>query len=292
MKKLFKFCFLLFCLFYIFFFIKNNIVWKNIFEDTISLWLFKVVVGIVPMYILSSIILSIGLINNFFFKLINRFKLFENKMAFNLFVVSFLCGTPTTSVIVKNAYLNKQISYKQASSIINSCSFVSFLFVSIMLNNKLFFIISISQIITSIIIYIINNHSINPFDSVIYGNNIFSIINTIIEDLPLILLRILVTMLIVSIIITPFFEYSNLFNFFEVTIGLNNILKNQYNEFINIIYISSLLSFNGIAILLQVYNIIKNTRLSFKHFIISRIIHTIISVFISLVLLLIINFLF
>ena len=292
MKKLFKFCFLLFCLFYIFFFIKNNIVWKNIFEDTISLWLFKVVVGIVPMYILSSIILSIGLINNFFFRLINRFKLFENKMAFNLFVVSFLCGTPTTSVIVKNAYLNKQISYKQASSIINSCSFVSFLFVSIMLNNKLFFIISISQIITSIIIYIINNHSINPFDGVIYENNIFSTINTIIEDLPLILLRILVAMLIVSIIITPFFEYSNLFNFFEVTIGLNNILNNQYNEFINIIYISSLLSFNGIAILLQVYNIIKNTRLSFKHFIISRIIHTIISVFISLVFLLIVNFLF
>ena len=108
----------------------------------------------------------------------------------------------------------------------------------------------------------------------------------------MILLKILISMLLVSIIIIPFKRYEFLFYYFEVTFGLNKILNFDYNEYINIVLISSLLSFNGIAIILQVYNILKKTSLIFKHYIICRIIHTIISVLISLVLLFIVNFFF
>ena len=161
------------------------------------------------------------------------------------------------------------------------------------LNNKLFFIISLSQIISSLIIYFKLSYNIE-----LYNNNntehisIFDTINSIIEDIPMILLKILVSMILVSLIIIPFKEFEYLFYYFEVTFGLNNFLNINCNEYITIILISSLLSFNGVAIILQVYNILKKTRLIFKHYIISRIIHTIISVLISLVLLFIVNFFF
>lgn len=293
MKKIFKFFFILLVFYYIYYIIRYNFIWKESFIDTLELWLYKVVVGIIPMYVLSSLLFSLNFVNNFLFNLLSKLKLFENKKSLCLFFISFLCGTPTTSLIVSKAYLNKEISLKQARNIICSCSFVSFLFIAIMLNNKLFFIISLSQIISSLIIYFKLSHKIE-----LYNNNnltdisIFDTINSIIEDLPMILLKILISMLLVSIMVIPFKRFEFLFYYFEVTFGLNKILNLDYNEYINIILISSLLSFNGIAIILQVYNILKKTRLIFKHYIICRIIHTIISVLISLVLLFIVNFFF
>ena len=193
MKRIFKLFFILILFYYIYYIIRYNFIWKDSFITVIELWLFKVVVGIIPMYILSSILLSVNFINDFIFKLFNRFKLFENKKALCLFFISFLCGTPTTSLIVKKAYLNKEISFKQASSIIGSCSFISFLFIVIMLNNKLFLIISISQIISSLILYSKFNHNIELYNNNnINENNVLNTINVIIEDLPMILLNSLV----------------------------------------------------------------------------------------------------
>lgn len=293
MKKLLKIFFILLLFYYIYYIIRYNFIWKDTFINTLELWLYKVVVGIIPMYVLSSLLLSINFINDFLFNLFNKFKLFENSKALFLFLISFLCGTPTTSLIVSKAYVNQEISFKQARNIICSCSFISFLFLAIMLNNKLFFIISLSQIISSLIIYFKLSYKIE-----LYNNNntkhisMFDTINSIIEDVPIILLKILVSMILVSIIIIPFKEFEYLFYYFEVTFGLNIFLNINCNEYITIILISSLLSFNGVAIILQVYNILKKTRLIFKHYIISRIIHTIISVLISLVLLFIVNFFF
>lgn len=293
MKKLLKIFFILLLFYYIYYIIRYNFIWKDTFINTLELWLYKVVVGIIPMYVLSSLLLSINFINDFLFNLFNKFKLFENSKALFLFLISFLCGTPTTSLIVSKAYVNQEISFRQARNIICSCSFISFLFLAIMLNNKLFFIISLSQIISSLIIYFKLSYKIE-----LYNNNntkhisMFDTINSIIEDVPIILLKILVSMILVSIIIIPFKEFEYLFYYFEVTFGLNNFLNINCNEYITIILISSLLSFNGVAIILQVYNILKKTRLIFKHYIISRIIHTIISVLISLVLLFIVNFFF
>ena len=293
MKRIVKLAFIFVLFYYIYYIIRYNFLWKESFINVIQLWLFKVVVGIIPMYILSSLLFSVNFINDFIFKLVKRFNLFENKKALCLFFISFICGTPTTSLIVQKAYLNNEISFRQAKNIISSCSFVSFLFVAIMLNNRLFFIITLSQIISSFIIYFKLSYNIEIYNNNNQdNNNILETINTIIDDLPLILLRILISMLIISIIIVPFKNFDYLFYYFEVTLGLNEILNFNYNEYINIILISSLLSFNGLAIILQVYNILKKTRLIFKHYIICRIIHTIISVLISLVLLLIVNFIF
>ena len=291
MKKFLKITLIILISYYVYFFLKNIVIWKEIFTNTINLWLFKVVVGIIPMYVLSSLLIGVGFINNFLFKIINKFKLFENKKAFDLFIVSFLCGTPTTSIITKESYLKNEITYKQASNIINNCSFISFLFLSMMLERKMFFIISSSQIIASISMYICTNHNVTKYNNAESTNYpIINIINTIIDELPIILLKILITMLLVSVIITPFHKYSHFLNIFEVTIGLNNVINNNYNVYINIVLINSLLSLNGIAIILQVYNVIKKTRLNFKHFLIGRLIPAIISVFLSLIILFIINF--
>ncbi len=292
MKKICRIFLVLLCFFYLLFFIENTNLWKETFINTTKLWLYKVVLGIIPMYLISSLLMSISFINNFIYNIFNKCKLFENKKALSLFIISFICGTPTTSILITKSYNNNEISYKQASSILFSCSFVSFLFLRIVLDTFTFWIISISQIITSIILYFINNHNIELNQSFDKEENIIETINDIINDLPLILLKILITMLLVSIITIPFNNLEIIFNYFEVTIGLNNIINYNINYYLKIILISSIVSFNGIAMLLQVYNITKKTRLDYKHYIKNRLYHMIISVLISLVLLLIINFIF
>lgn len=293
MKNIIIILLILLISYYLYFYLNNSIIWKNEFINILNLWLFKVVVGIIPNYFFASILVSIEFINNTIFNYINKFRSFENKYALKLFIISFICGSPTTSIIIINSYYNKLISLKQASIIINCSSFVSFLFLSIVMSKEPFIIVSLSQVFATIVLYIIRSKNIDSFNYNKDSLNILETINIIINDLPLILLRILVTMIVVVIISLPFNDIlilKHLFNYLEVTIGLTNIINNNYSFIINLILINSLLSFNGLAINLQVYNVIKKTRLKYVDFLINRIIHSVLSILFSLVIYLIINF--
>ena len=128
-KKIIKFCFFILCLLEIIFFLIHSFTWKNYFIDTVELWLYKVVVSIVPMYVFSSILITIPFISKIFFNIFKPLKLFENQKALSLFTISFLTGNPTSTILVKKAYLNNEISLIQANNIIDSSSHISFLFI-------------------------------------------------------------------------------------------------------------------------------------------------------------------
>lgn len=100
-KKIIKFCFFILCLLEIIFFLIHSFTWKNYFIDTVELWLYKVVVSIVPMYVFSSILITIPFISKIFFNIFKPLKLFENQKALSLFTISFLTGNPTSTILVK-----------------------------------------------------------------------------------------------------------------------------------------------------------------------------------------------
>ena len=248
LKKIIKFCFLILCLLEIIFFLTHSFTWKKYFIDTIELWLYKVVVSIVPMYVFSSIIITIPFISKIFFNIFKPLKLFENQKALSLFTISFLTGNPTSTILVKKAYLNNEISLTQANNIIDSSSHISFLFIILMFTKKLAIILIIAQIIATLILYLTKKR-INP-NIVNYKNNsIFNTINDIIEDLPLILLKILVTMIIIVIFKLPFMMFNNTIlnyslDFLEVTTGINNLIDYNINIYLKLFLCSRLLSIN------------------------------------------------
>lgn len=295
-KKIFKVLIFFSLIFYLIFFLLNSTIWHNNLLLVLNLWLDKIVVGLIPMYIISSIIIGVPLFSNVLFKLIKRFNFFENSYALSIFLVSFLCGNPTTSILVNKAYENKMISLKQANHIIESSSHISFLFIILFFEKEISIILIISQIITTIIIYIFKKRK-KEFVNDVTSFNLLNSVNNIIEDLPSILLKILSSMIIVTFLKIPFNNlnnnYLNIFlSYLEVTTGLNTFNSLNINPFIYIVLVSSILSLNGFSIILQVFNVLKKTRLSFKGFFIGRIVHMLLSASFSLVFYLILIFFF
>ncbi len=296
LKKITKIIWFFILLLELCYFFTHSKLWYDLFIETTKLWLYKVVVAIIPMYILSSLILMVPFFSNVFYSLIKHLRLFENQKALSLFIISILTGNPTACILVKKAYLNKVISLNQANLIIKSSSHISLLFIVIFFKKDLAFIFLLSQILTTFILYIISArkklfspYTINIFTS---DNHFSDNINTIIEDIPLILLKILATMLMVSLFKMPFMMLHNPFlnsilNFLELTTGVNDFYNSNLNIIMKIILISSLLSLNGGAIMLQVANVIKKTSLSYPLYLKGRLIHAFISIILSLVIYLI-----
>ena len=131
-------------------------------------------------------------------------------------------------------------------------------------------IVLISQIIATLILYLTKKR-LNPNITNYKNNSILNTVNDIIEDLPLVLLKILATMMIVVIFKLPFIMFNHTFlnyvlDFLEVTTGINNLVNYNIHIYLKLFLCSSLLSMNGGAILLQVFNVIKKTKLSFRNY--------------------------
>lgn len=276
------------------YFLTHRNMWKIAFLDTTKLWLYNVACAIIPMYILTSLLLINPLFSKLIFKIIKNKHKFENQKALSLFLLSFLVGNPTSTIMIKKAYLKKEISLAQANDLIASCSHVSFFFVLIFLEKKLALSLIIIQIMVTFILYF-KKPKKALFNTSLSSSSYLDAVNEIIEDCPLMLLKILMTMLIVVIIKLPF--TNNLFlktisAFLEVTTGIDSIIKMNLTKSKTFIFLNILLSFNGVAILLQVFNVIKKTKLSFKKYLKGRLLHAIITFIFSLGYLYLLKFFF
>ncbi len=282
----------LYCLiFYLFNFDKV----KSIGLDVLELWLFKVILSIVPMYIFSMILSIYPLVSKFLYKICKFSLIFENEYAVSLFLISFLTGNPTSTILITKSLKNNNISLKQASLILNSCSYISPLFILLMLGYKIGLILLVSSFLSSLILYIIKVTKFDQNKTTIKYPTFSNTINDTIETLPLVLLKILITMWLVALFKEPFNLFDDIvfkypLDLFEISTGLNSIINYEINILIKIILISFIVSLNGFAIMLQVFNEIKKTRLSFKKYFKSRIIHSLFNIPISLVLYCLIEF--
>jgi|GEM_PF-1076444 membrane protein len=290
-KKIFKTIAALFFLFLLLFiFIYQEKVKDSLFA-VFDLWLTKVVVSILPMYIVSGLIIGFPILSTFLFKLIKRFHLFESKKAFSLFLISMISGNPTSTILIINSYNNKEISLSQMKLLYSCCSFISPLFLFRIISHQFAWIILLSQIIATILIYVFkakksqeNLHfGENLYKTVPIEDTIFKLIDTS----PNVLLKILSSMVLISFIKLPLFSFTThpvlryFLDLLEISTGLFDINAMPIHNMIKFLMLNSIVSLNGTSIQLQVFYVLKKEKLATIPYLKGRFINLLVSTIIS-----------
>lgn len=265
---------------------------RAMMETALNLWVVVIIPSFIPMYILASFLNNYPLISKLTYPFLRKIMHFENQKACSLFLLSLLCGQPTVTILIQKAINQNVLSIQEGNRLMRFTSLLSPLFIINMCALSSFkfkyiaYLIIFCQVLASITIAFFSKKTFR-FSIVTISNQKISIDN-IIDEVPHILLNILMTIILTSFLKMPFqilitkFNINNLItNFildcFEITTGLYNIIHYQINELLKIFLINFLLSFTGLCILIQVKQTIKKTRLNFANYIFYRIIHGLLS---------------
>lgn len=286
-------------------------------NDTISLsinlFIKNVFPSLFPMFVISNLLVSIKtpkFLGNIFKDIF--YKLFKVKGEGSfVFFMSMISGFPSSSIYVKDLLDKKLIDIYDASKILTFTFFSNPLFIIntigiMFLNNKVFgFYILISHIIGNILTGIlfrniyepINNvknislkNSIKDFYYDINNTKIFKeLLNGIKKSLNILIniFGIITCFLIITKIVTlklnlnPFIS-SVLSGILEMTTGLKSITSLNIAEETKILISTFFISFGGLSVHAQIFSMLDDYKVNYFLFLISRLIHASLSVFICL----------
>ncbi len=237
--------FLISIIYIIFFFFYPNIIKQNII-DVCLIFVFQVMPSILPIYLFSNILISCGILGKLSF-LLNKIFHFENEYACSIYLLSILVGNPTTSILINQEINNHHLSQNEGIRLMKFTGFVNPLF---LLNTcrDFFILLFLSMIITSIIIgYFSPNKNIYNSTSKYHLS-----INSILYNIPNMMLNILLIMIVISIIKSPLSLLSGipiityLGDLLEISSGIHHIINSN-----NLFLICLLVYSNGLCIFLQ-----------------------------------------
>ncbi len=286
MKKTYKTIILLVSLItiLIMYFINSEYIIKCILEYT-KLFYIKLFPSSFIFFIISTILIE--------YKVLDYLPININSIY--IFLLSFISGFPSGSKYTKELLDNKSISNEEANNLLLFSHFPNPLFVlgsiSTILNKSITIKLLISIILSNFIILLstkkykkINNYNtVSPNNfSIVLTNSIFKSIKTIILIYGSSIFFYLIVCIITKYIyFNPYF-YILINGLFDLTKGIfsTTIINNIY---IRSIFILIFISFGSISIHIQTKSILLDTSL-YKSFLKGRIIGTIISLIIFLIL--------
>ena len=299
MKKKLKdlsFCFM--CFLIITFLITHNKIVATTLIDAVNLFLRKVFVSLFPMLIINDILIQKNIPIYFYHLFKSIFpKIFKTSgIASYVLIMSLLSGTPSNAYILKELVNNKQIKTDEANHLLMFTYFSNPLFLSITLSaifdTKTVIKIIIIHYISNIIIGILIRKKAPPLSSynLIIRNenlNITSSIKKTMNVLFMILGTIAFYMLLNLIVSYPIKE-NLLFTtitsgFLEITSGLHHLEYLHITIKLKELIAISIISFGGISIHTQVKAILEESLIKYKYFLKGRIIHTIISIILIII---------
>lgn len=275
-QKIFYILIRLFFIFIFIYFLINKKYFYSSFKNTIIIWFNYCIAPISISYIISMFLFDFPLISKIVYPLLKTLFHFENQKSCSIFLISIIVGNPTSSKLIMHAVNNNQISIEEGNRLLCFSSFVSSIFLYSILEFELFILILIIELLISFIIAnikVINNKQSIPVINKV--NNILDTYFNIINTLPTLLLSILCSMVITNL-------FSNLTtniyleSLFELTAGIKILLNNNIS-ILNLIFLFILIFSHGLAIILQIYWIIKKSNLSFINFIKYRLLSTFLS---------------
>ncbi len=286
----------------------------NAVSYSFNIWINNVFPSLFPFFVLSEILINYGFIElvGELFKPIFE-KLFKiNGNASFVFIMSMLSGFPSNAKYTKELYLQNKLTEKEATKILMFSHFSNPLFilgtisVTFLEDKKLGLIILISHYISNVIIGLIfrnynpsqitndkfslkkailsmHNKRINNnkrFGSII-TNSLINTINTL-----LLILGVITTFLIITTIIDNNFHLSLLnktfiSGFLEMTQGLKHVSLLNISKIYKSLLICMIISFGGLSVHTQILSIISDTKIKYKPFLLTRIIHVIIACLIA-----------
>jgi len=281
---------------------------KTLISKTIitsfSIWFNTLVPSMFPMFILSDILINYNFTMYIPKKMINFIsKLFNISNTSVLIVfLSIISGFPTNAINIRNAYDNNMISKNEAEHLLLFNHFANPLFILETIgifylnNNKYGIIILISLILGSLIIgilfrnknhtipinYISKNANCQSFVTVL-SNAINKSINSLLMISGTITLFLVLSTLIINVFNLNNFTAVLIQGILEMTMATSFVSSLSINDTIKVIFTTSIIAFGGLSIHLQVISILDN-KIRYRNYFIGRIIHAVISGFISYIL--------
>lgn len=284
---------------------------KTLISKTIitsfSIWFNTLVPSMFPMFILSDILINYNFTEYIPKKLINIIsKLFNiSNNAVLIVLLSMISGFPTNAINIKNAFDKGMISKSEAEHLLLFNHFANPLFVLETIgifylnNNKYGIIILISHILSNIIIGILfrhkNKYSINNYisknnKSQNFGNVISTSIKKSIDSLFMVSGTITLFLILSTLIINIFNlnTYLSLFvqGILEMTMSIANLSILNISNTIKVVIATSIISFGGLSIHLQVFSVLDE-KINYRNYFIGRIYQALISGILSLLIMII-----
>ncbi len=270
----------------IYLFLNNSSVQYEI-NQVVDSWLKIVVPSISISYISSSFIYNYPLVSLILYPILKPVFHFENQKACSLYLISIIIGEPSITKLIINAQTNNEISINEANRLMRFTSFISPIFLIKMLGYEVGVTTIIIELLVSLMIGFFSNN--NYFENKHQECHSFlDVYFNIINDLPRLLLGILASMIVITIF-KSIFKSIMLSNFLEITSGLLNLITLS-NSLIKFMLIQLLISTCGIAIIMQVYWLIRKTHISMLNFIKYRFVSVILTSICTLIIYLIILF--
>lgn len=282
MHKIIKFFIFSFLIYTLFVFLWYPNLSKELIYDILELWLTKVLVSLLPFYLLSNLLLQYPFISKLLYPVLKKIFHFENQKSCSLFLISFITGNPTSSILVINSVKKEEISISEGNRLLR-CTVLSSPLFTITMTAPYGWYVYLSEIIVSCL-FMIFSYSKKGESKDFTKKSKFSIFD-LAEQTPSIMLEILASMLVIGLLKLPIVQLLSSFNLgnnimvqypldlIELTTGLNNISKYNIEPLLKVFLSCFLLSFGGVTIIIQVLSQIKKTSLSKTSLIISRILH-------------------
>jgi len=265
---------------------------KNIILESSNIWLYNLVPSMLPFYVISDLLINYGLIDILAFlfkKIINKLFNVSENASFVIFF-SMFTGFPSSAKYLKNLLDLNYISIEDANKIIRFTHFSNPLFIinvignTIIGNKKIGFLILLSHYLSNFIIGFLYRKeqtqkittkrikNTKSFGSILTA----SFINSF--DSLLIVLGSLITFKILTSIIFHYFGSNFIISsLLEITQGLFALKYLTLNIELKALIAVAMISFGGFCIHTQVYSILSETKISYKNYFFSRILHVIIA---------------
>lgn len=256
-------------------------------------------------FVLSEILINYGfveIIGNLFSKPANfLFKI--NKNGIFAIILGILSGFPSSAKYIKELLENNKITLKEANKLILFTHFSNPLFIlgtiGTLLNKKLGIIILLSHYLGNLFIGIIirnyNPAKDNKLENIkniinnINRNNFIKVLSNAINNAINSALLVLGIITVCTIITNIIDKHCNetiglLINIvFEITKGINYIGNSNINLFFKGLIITSMLSFGGISVHMQISSIISETKIKYMPFLGARILHVFLSIILYII---------
>ncbi len=255
--------------------IRNNLLATSIIFITI------IMPSMLPMYIICNLLSNNNLLSKTLYPVFKKLMHFENSTSLSIYLLSFLVGNPTATILINQANLKNAISLNESKRLTCLTFFMNPLFI-INTCGKLSFIIIISSFLSSIIIgHLLKNNNFTS-NEIINKISFFDIIN----NTPTILLNIYVLMQVITIIKSPFillntpWPISYILDSLDISTGLLNIFNYPLPNFLKFVLLNLLIHSNGLCITFQMSNFSKF--ISFKELVFKKIVVSIFTTIIAL----------
>lgn len=262
--------------------------YQLIIKEITYLWFTLLLPSIMPMYVLTNFLIRMPNFFKFLYKVFNPFYHFESETSASIFILSFFTGNPSITLMITDSISHQLLSYHEGNRLMRCSSHFSFIFIKLV-TKEYFLIVFLALFLSSSIIFRFSKYE-NKKLNLVYNSSFsfFDVLNKIIDQGYLVLLKILYIMLIVgffSNFINFIFHFKNISfftAFFEVTTGINFFNHHLNNDFLRLLLITMLLSSNGLSVIIQTINAMKD-QLNRKNYLVFRFIHMLLSSFLLII---------